>query len=163
MKKSTTSKGGFTLVELMIVVAIIGILAAMAIPDYLNFNTRVKQSEAKANLAGIYTGQIGYFTENGSYTDDFSVLGWQPQTIIRYYYDLGGASLCTPGAGAKCWAGGGNPATYTPQNNASPGVTQTTFTAVAFSNLDSDNFIDTWQMNDAKQLENTQDDAKMNP
>jgi len=163
VKNATTAKSGFTLIELMIVVAIIGILAAMAIPDYLNFNTRVKQSEAKANLAGIFTAQLSYFTEFGTYTDDFNALGWQPQTVIRYFYDLGGSSICTPGAGERCWGGGGDPVTYAPQNNAPPGATQTTFTAVAFSNLDSDDFIDTWQINDDKTLLNTQDDSKRNP
>lgn len=162
MEKIKTVKKGFTLIELMIVVAIIGVLAAIAIPDYLNLSTRVKQSEAKANLAGIYTAEIGYFTEYGSFTDDFSVLGWQPQTVILYYYDLGGSLVCKPGAGERCWAGG-KPATYAPQNNAPPGVTRTSFTAVAFSNLDSDNFIDTWQINDKKILQNTQDDSRKNP
>ncbi len=52
------SKKGFTLIELMIVVAIIGILAAIAIPNFLKFQAKSKQSEAKSNLGAIFTGQI---------------------------------------------------------------------------------------------------------
>jgi len=49
-------KKGFTLIELMIVVAIIGILAAIAIPNFLKFQAKSKQSEAKSNLGAIFTG-----------------------------------------------------------------------------------------------------------
>ena len=56
-------KKGFTLIELMIVVAIIGILAAIAIPNFLRFQAKSKQSEAKTNLGGIFTAEIAYFGE----------------------------------------------------------------------------------------------------
>lgn len=58
---------GFTLIEMMIVVAIIGILASIAIPAYLHFQLRSKRSEAMTNLATITKMEIGYFTEAGSF------------------------------------------------------------------------------------------------
>lgn len=52
---------GFTLIELMIVVAIIGVLAAVAIPAYVNFTRKAKTAEASANLGAIYQGARAYF------------------------------------------------------------------------------------------------------
>ena len=61
------SQTGFTLIELMIVVAIIGILAAIAIPNFVKFQLRSKASEGRVNLAGIRTAQASYFADAGGY------------------------------------------------------------------------------------------------
>jgi type IV pilus assembly protein PilA len=58
---------GFTLIELMIVVAIIGILAAIAIPNFVKFQCRSKQSEAKGNLKALYVAQESYRAEFDTY------------------------------------------------------------------------------------------------
>jgi type IV pilus assembly protein PilA len=61
MHKLLSKKEGFTLIELMIVVAIIGILAAIAIPAFVNYVKRSKTSEAGANLKAMFTGAASYY------------------------------------------------------------------------------------------------------
>ncbi|MCB9229455.1 MAG: prepilin-type N-terminal cleavage/methylation domain-containing protein [Deltaproteobacteria bacterium] len=58
---------GFSLVELMIVVAIIGVLSALAVPRFRTFQAKARQAEAKSNLAFIYTLQQSYFGDNDKF------------------------------------------------------------------------------------------------
>ena len=91
---------GFTLIELMIVVAIIGILAAIAIPNFLRYQAKTKQSEAKTNLSSIFTSEIAYFGEFDTFTGDMDKLGWAPEGDARYSYSLGTATVSLFTAGA---------------------------------------------------------------
>ena len=67
---------GITLLELMIVVVIIGILTAIAYPNYREYVTRAKRTEAKAALLQIATQQERFYLQNNSYTQDLLVLGF---------------------------------------------------------------------------------------
>jgi type IV pilus assembly protein PilA len=67
MFKQLKGQKGFTLIELMIVVAIIGILAAIAIPNFLQYQMKSRQSEAKTNLQAIRTSEISFQAERGCY------------------------------------------------------------------------------------------------
>ena len=81
---------GFSLVELMVVVAIIGILAAVAIPQFSKFQARSRQSEAKGYLSGVYTAQKSFQSEWAQFTGDFFDMGFGiNRTNNRYDVNIG--------------------------------------------------------------------------
>ena len=82
------TRKGFTLVELMIVVAVIGILAALAVPNYIRFQARSKQSEAKGNLKAAFTTERAYYQEHSTYSSCTKKLGFAPERGNRYRYTL---------------------------------------------------------------------------
>jgi type IV pilus assembly protein PilA len=84
MKKMLKNKKGFTLIELMIVVAIIGILAAIAIPNFMNYQCKAKQSEAKTVLGNIRVAQEAYRAEYDTYKGDTGPLGVTLKGKSRY-------------------------------------------------------------------------------
>ena len=88
MLKQLKSQKGFTLIELMIVVAIIGILAAIAIPNFLTYQMKSRQSEGKVNLGAIKTSEIAFQAERGCY------LGIPAMTVAQ-------GGVVAPAAGAS--------------------------------------------------------------
>jgi type IV pilus assembly protein PilA len=141
---------GFTLIEVIIVVAIVGILAAVAVPNFMKFQARARTSEAKANLKAYFTTMKAYFGEKGTYACG-GPCGFSPEPKNRYNYDFGSATIPERDATPTCTAPSTAPAGAAAQSAAA-------FTAVASANIDSDVFCDGWSINDSNALVNFSND-----
>lgn len=91
MLRSRKSQGGFSLVELMVVVAIIGVLAAIAVPAVNKYIAKARQSEAKTNLAALYTSEKAFYSEYSIYDSRFEAIGYNPEGALRYNIGFSGA------------------------------------------------------------------------
>lgn len=144
---------GFTLIELMIVVAIIGILAAIAVPNFMKFQARARQAEAKTNLRAWSTAAKSYFAEYNTWA--CGQCGWDIEKGNRYSYNVNnvavaadpnalvaGAQVCTASASTA------GSATVAPTGNAS-------------GNVDSDATCDLWTLDMNNNMVNTQNDVNL--
>jgi type IV pilus assembly protein PilE len=86
---------GITLLELMIVVVIIGILAAIAYPNYRDVAARAKRVEAKAALLQIATNQERFYLQNNTFTSDMTQLGFNADPFVS---DSGSYSIAVTAA-----------------------------------------------------------------
>jgi type IV pilus assembly protein PilA len=164
---SVLNSKGFTLVELMIVVAIIGILAAVAVPNYQKYQARARQSEAKLVLSSLYTAEKSYAVESSSYSTCLPDIGFpRPDGASRFYgvgfNNAASTSLCGPAGNLNChgtWSGGiaqpctnvANNVFFHPANarsfqntavannaaNMNTSITQSAFTAGAYGSISS--------------------------
>ncbi|MEW6543000.1 MAG: prepilin-type N-terminal cleavage/methylation domain-containing protein [Nitrospirota bacterium] len=160
MRNRLREQEAFTLIELMIVVAIIGILAAIAVPQYLRWQVQSRQAEAKTNLGGIFAAELSYYGANSRF-GSFGEVGFALAAASnRYTYrspgdggnsgaSCGGAttsSCILSGIGTSAADGQGTAGLVAMGSLSPPG-----FTATAAGNLDTDATVDQWHVNDLKQ------------
>jgi prepilin-type N-terminal cleavage/methylation domain-containing protein len=140
LSKFHRSQKGFTLIELMIVVVIIGILAALAIPRFMRATTKSKQSEAKNILKQIYAMERAYRQEYDTYWGQGVVASAAAQTALgRIGVDIMSTARYT----------------YTITTADASNLLVTATSGI----LDDDVAVDTWTMNDNGVLTCTSDDA----
>jgi prepilin-type N-terminal cleavage/methylation domain-containing protein len=109
-KPANKDAQAFTLIELMIVVAVLGILAALAIANFAHYDCTAKQSEAKINLGAIHKNEEAYFAEYDTYTASKGAIGFAVKGNDRYNYTItvangtGFTAKATDGPDGDVWS-----------------------------------------------------------
>ncbi len=152
----------FTLIELMIVVAIIAFLATISVPQYFRYQAKAKQTEVSMNLASLHTAAQAYFAEHGEYSNILwgdGGLGWKPEGYKGggkdeiFYYTYG---FNFPGAqeGVHYFTGKlGTPATALGESHAD----KTSFTIKAAGDIMGKGKMDVWKIDESRKIEHEQD------
>ena len=121
------NSSGFSLVELMVSVGIIGILASVAIPQYSKFTNRAKQSEARVKLGSLYTIEKAFYVEANKYSSCLAGIGFTPEDTPTTRYAVGFQSVGTNTnvTGSVTCADGVNNTYFTANAKAAPGFSAT--------------------------------------
>ena len=91
-----SSEQGFTMIELLVVIIIIGILLAIAVPSYIGFRERAANNEMKANLRAALPAAQAYYDDNGTY------VGMTPAALVAIESAIS-PTLRVPSAGASSY------------------------------------------------------------
>ncbi len=174
LKKLKGSKdAGFTLIELMVVVAIVGILSAVAVPSYQKYQAKSRSSESRLQLSAAYNALTAFHSEYNVYASCLSQMGFDPsaESANRYYTVGFTGDSATIGAavgnGAACL--GGAPTRLFPAIKTAGGAAVATIPAVVTTAAAVDTFLvgaagniwdegqpDVWSINQIKTLQNNQ-------
>lgn len=126
LKSSKSQNTGFTLIELLVVVIIIGVLSAIALPNFLGASAKAKQTEAKTTISSINTAQVAQRNEGNGFAKNMEALGLGlPSSTTNYQYGisvaadgLSATTTATAKDGALKGYAGGVVLYTTPNNNS---------------------------------------------
>jgi type IV pilus assembly protein PilE len=82
IRSALRDESGYSLTELMIVLVVIGILALLALPKFMNVTTKAKMTEAKTQLKHLHTLQTAHYYERDVYAERLAALGFEQSTLI---------------------------------------------------------------------------------
>jgi type IV pilus assembly protein PilA len=150
---------GFTLIELMIVVAIIAFLAVVGVPQLFHYKNKAYQAEVATNLASLHTAQQAYFAQHGKYTSKLNgpeSLNWKPAGYkgtgqeANFYYTYG---FNTPEAqeGVHYFVG---KLKALKEALGQTAITADGFTAGAAADVLGKGKLDVWQLNEHRDIKN---------
>lgn len=171
MKRFMGNSDGFTLVELMVVVAIIGILSSIAVPNFKKYQAKSKQSEAKIQLAAVYSTEVGANADYDTYATCILDLGYEVPPKGYYIVGFSAHEGTTAGyitaRGGTCASSGSFailPSQLLEANAAntnaaaadisSTAPTTSSFVAGATGNISTAVLFDKWTINASKNLTN---------
>lgn len=125
LMKSLKRQEGFTLVELMVVVAIIGLLSAVAVPNFKKYQAKAKMSEAKLQLSAIYTAESAFYSDYNIYHNCLTYMGFDPgpESRNRYYAVGFNTAAAINGTGTPTFTGAYGAAVNSGLNEADCGRT----------------------------------------
>lgn len=125
---------------------VIGTLSAIAIPNFIRFQARSKQSECKVNLRMLVTAEQVYFQEHDAY-GTFEQVGFQPERGNRYSYFLGASTFPADANRFPAVATEDHAGALT-QNGIETGTSAKGFVAACAGNVDNDATLDVWTVDE---------------
>ena len=173
--KKLFNNKGFSLIELMVVVAIIGVLASFAIPQYQTFQAKARQKEAATLLSSFFTAAQASLVELGAYPGNFVSMGYAPAGLVHYRITSKDNSTTLPTGAVeeaacidtaqtcvatittfKTWTEDTTTASFKATTvSTAATVADTTFQVSASAIIKPGGTIDEWTVNQAKTFANT--------